>query len=71
MPARSSVVISKMLECQGHGGHWLAAVTSLPPPSAVRATILLNPTGNVANFEARPASLSADPPTPPPRFAVV
>jgi hypothetical protein len=64
------VVLSQMLECQGLGGHWLAAVVSLLPPAAVRSTIPLVHLGDVTIFHVRPTSLSADPPTPPPRFAV-
>ena len=69
-PAQGSVVLSQMLECQGLGSHWMAAVISLPPPPAVRSTIMLNHLESVAIFEARPSSLSSDPPTTPPRFAV-
>ena len=68
--APGRVVLSQMLECQGLGGHWLAAVVSLLPPAAVRSTIPLIHLGGVALFQVRPTSLSADPPTPPPRFAV-
>jgi hypothetical protein len=59
--------LSRMLECQGLGGHWLATVISLPPPAAARSTISLNHLGTVATFAARALSLTADPPTPPPR----
>ena len=66
-PTSGHVVLSKMLECQGLAGHWLATVISLPPPVATRSTISLNHLGTVSIFEARATSLAADPPTPPPR----
>jgi hypothetical protein len=70
-PAPGHVVLSRMLECQGLGGHWLASVISLPPTAAARSTISLNHLGTVAIFEDRPSSLSADLPTPPPRSSAV
>jgi hypothetical protein len=65
--ASRGVVLLKMLECQGIGGNWLAAILSLPPPAALRWEMSWNRLGSVASAARLVSSLAADPATPPPR----
>jgi hypothetical protein len=69
--AVDGVVLLKMLECQGIGGNWLAAIVSLPPPAAVHWEMDLNRMGSVSLVDRLAQSLAADLATPPPRLFAV
>jgi hypothetical protein len=57
-----------MLECQGIGGNWLAAIVSLPPPATVHWEMDWNRIGSVALVDRLAQSPAADLATPPPRL---
>jgi hypothetical protein len=63
------VVLIKALECQGFSVNWLTSVVSLPAPPIGRWSIEPNPPTPIAMIADVGTSLSAEPPTPPPRLA--
>jgi hypothetical protein len=65
------VVLIKALQCQGIGSNWLASITSLPPPPAVRWVMAWNPLGPVSVASRFSSSLSSEPPNPPPRVRAI